>query len=180
MNKDVLFTCNTVDPYTKSTRKCAYCTGGQYQDQEAQTSCKGDLCSPGTFAPPVPYVNPVTCSTCPGGQYTSTHGQVKCIGDPCEQGKYAATGQIVPHNCTACEVGKYQHQSGQSTCLDCPISMYQDEIGATQCKAPPTMCAPGTSTPARTAQSNADRTAPQARQSRRTRQARTHRGRRRQ
>lgn len=144
IEKDVVITCAPIPAYSEEPRRCQLCSGGLYQDVEAQTNCKGTPCEPGTFAHLVPQTQPVVCEPCLSGQFATTSGAVSCQGNACQPGTYGQLGMSTHNDCTVCNAGTYQIDAGQDHCIECPNGMFQDNSGQTQCKPTTTTCGAGT------------------------------------
>ncbi len=100
--------------------KCIDCNGdNEYQDLEAQTSCK--ICS-GFITN-----NHKECITCPMGTFWNGS---QCTD--CEAGTYSdSTNATV---CKQCLEGTYQNENGKSSCKPCQKGTFQDQRGKTSCK----------------------------------------------
>ena len=94
-----------------SDKTCKPCPTGQYQNQEAKTSC----------------IN------CPAGKYQDEEGQSLCKNSP--SGSYVNSQGAT--NYTPCPTGQYQNQEAKTSCINCPAGKYQDEEGQTLCKTCP-------------------------------------------
>lgn len=126
---------------------CTNCTAGKYQPKAGQTACLAcstagyvtntlslggatscSKCPAGRFFTSAT----VACSKCGAGRYQPASGKSTCIAcgpgtqpstdstfgfcTVCDVGRYSA---IANAQCSACAIGKYQPQSGQSSCLPC-------------------------------------------------------------
>ena len=118
---------------------CKDCPAGKYQDLEGQTTCKN--CPDGKWSTSASNTCDIICEVgyscssgsmqvCSAGTYSSGSLGL-CLA--CEKGKYQdITGQS---SCKSCPAGKYQDVTGQSTCKDCPAGKYQDLEGQSSCKS---------------------------------------------
>jgi hypothetical protein len=91
-----------------STRTCASCAAGTFQNQAAATVCQS--CAAGRYST----ANSGSCASCSAGTYSGI-GASSCTG--CSPGKaQPLAGQGA---CSTCESSKYQALSGQTSCLVC-------------------------------------------------------------
>lgn len=77
-------------------------------------------------------VGATTCSFCPAGLHTEISDAVVCR--QCRSGTYDKFPDT-SSPCQACEIGRFQDESGQSTCKACSAGRFQDTTGGTRCKA---------------------------------------------
>ena len=109
------------------------CEEGEYQDEQAQTSCK--TCPEGHFCP----AGSITGAYCPAGKYQygaiDDNGYRPCVD--CPGGYTCALGEGQP---ASCEKGTYS-PIGEITCFTCPVGHFCPE--ATENPVPctdPTKC----------------------------------------
>jgi hypothetical protein len=119
---------------------CLPCFPGKHQDDEAQPECK--FCAAGRF---MAEANATACEECPGGWFSSV-GQATCTTCPagwqmngtlgehdCVECSPGSVSTSPGDNCTACELGRYSGQTGQSVCLPCIPGEFSNETGLQKC-----------------------------------------------
>lgn len=145
--------CNAGEYFNMTLRNCALCPNDTYQDEVIATNARDCRNCP---------VNTTTTSTgssmssdclgpCSFGQYIDI-GLKKC--SPCPRDTYQDEGQHVSFTCKTCDKFKITLQAASSNvsecvyscskgeffnltsklCQECPINMYQDELGKQTCK----------------------------------------------
>jgi len=113
---------NNVNDYATD---CITCEPGKYQDETTQSSCKN--CPSGKWIGSIgdSPVSCTECDICPVGRGTP----VKCTGSMnsqctiCTPGKFSDVNDY-EHDCSICDVGKYQNQNAQSSCKECQPGKY--------------------------------------------------------
>lgn len=93
------------------------CLAGEYQDTEAETSCK--ICASGTYSL---YGSP-SCFECPPGHYCATPADVP---KKCGQNTFSLSGAT---ECTTCQNGNYCPSGityAEPSPLNCPKGLYCD------------------------------------------------------
>lgn len=137
-------------------KSCKNCPEGYYQDETDKTVCK--TCVAGKYnsqirdkclSCPDGYVSSESsssCTQCTGGSHSS-EDRTTCISTcpigyyidslfcrACDAGKYNnATNQT---SCKSCSAGTYQNEEGQNACKDCPIGTWSSttaNTGISQC-----------------------------------------------
>ncbi|MCR5506615.1 MAG: hypothetical protein K6F04_02065 [bacterium] len=106
-----------------TSKSCTPCPKGQYQNLAGASSCK--VCPAGRYSSTT---GASGCNICPSGTYSSA-GSTSCT--KCPAGTYSSAGA---GSCSTCSAGTYS-TAGASSCTSCPIGQYQNETGASSCKA---------------------------------------------
>ena len=104
---------------------CVACEPGRWQNETGSTNCKAHTCGPGEGYP--------------GLQYGSGNFEQYCI--PCGAGRYS--DDFSGDMCTACQVGKAQPNTSQTSCIDCAAGSHSEIEGSSTCE----LCFEGTYQP---------------------------------
>ena len=116
---------------TTRTGRCSPCNGGEYQEQSRSTACKG--CAGGSYCPPGASAE----LPCLAGSYSSVPGLAYASNcTACPMGSACAAGSTAP---TPCAPGTITATKRQSECSPCNGGEYQGQSGSTACQA----CIPG-------------------------------------
>ena len=155
MAKQVVVICSS-----QMKSQCKVCSSGQYQHQTQQTTCID--CPAGTvrYSNTVDGTSwngatnndiantKADCKVCPSGRYQNEAGTTDCKHCPagtirCRQQRITNFGmakQVVvicssqmKKDCKVCSSSQYQHQTEQTTCIDCPAGTvrYSDTVDGT-------------------------------------------------
>jgi len=122
---------------------CELCAEGYYQSEPAAAACvrcaagkfcpQGSSreldaqCSPGTYAKVTDADGDPECLGCPAGSSCAGGGAAPAVCSPGTAAK-PAQGQ-----CTLCDLGTYQPDSGAAGCLECALGTYAASKGLSQC-----------------------------------------------
>ena len=72
---------------------------------------------------------------CQNGKHQTKRGESEC--QRCVTGRFKKVQQFngmnIDFECTLCQIGKYQEESGQQSCLVCLPGRYQDKVGQNDC-----------------------------------------------
>jgi hypothetical protein len=105
---------------------CSACSGGQFQENNAQTTCKS--CAKGQFQESNAQTS---CKNCPKGQFQESNAQTSCKS--CLKGQYQENNAQI--TCKSCAKGHFQESDAQTSCKGCPKGQFQESGAQISCKA---------------------------------------------